>query len=60
MMRKGHSDSELEVLAMASADTGLPFITKVLTPHDVGVVERYARFLQVGTRSRSPSGASSN
>jgi len=41
----------LELLAQAREETGLPFITEVLTPHDVELVERYADILQVGARN---------
>ena len=48
---RGLGKEGLEILAMASAETGLPFITEVLTPHDVELVERYADVLQVGARN---------
>ena len=41
----------LELLAMARDETGLPFITEVLTPQDVELVAKYADILQIGTRN---------
>ncbi len=41
----------LEILAMARQETGLPFITEVLTPQDVELVARYADILQIGARN---------
>jgi 3-deoxy-7-phosphoheptulonate synthase len=39
------------MLAMARAETGLPFITEVLTPQDVELVAEYADILQIGARN---------
>ena len=41
----------LEILSIARQETGLPFITEVLTPQDVELVARYADILQVGARN---------
>ena len=41
----------LEILAMAREETGLPFITEVLTPEEVELVARYADVLQIGARN---------
>ena len=41
----------LELLAMTREETGLPFITEVLTPQDVELVAKYADILQIGTRN---------
>jgi 3-deoxy-7-phosphoheptulonate synthase len=48
---RGLGKRGLELLAQARAETGLPFITEVLTPQDVELVERYADILQVGARN---------
>ena len=41
----------LQLLAKARVDTGLPIITEVMTPEDVGMVAQYADALQIGTRN---------
>ena len=41
----------LELLAMARSETGLPFITEVLSAHEVELVAHYADILQVGARN---------
>jgi 3-deoxy-7-phosphoheptulonate synthase len=48
---RGLGEQGLRILAQAREETGLPFVTEVLTPHDVELVERYADFLQVGARN---------
>ena len=48
---RGLGKEGLEILAMARAETGLPFITEVLTPQDVELVAEYADILQVGARN---------
>jgi len=48
---RGLGKQGLEILAMARAETGLPFITEVLTPQDVELVAKYADILQVGARN---------
>ena len=48
---RGLGKQGLEILAMARAETGLPFITEVLTPQDVALVAKYADILQVGARN---------
>jgi len=48
---RGLGKEGLEILAMARAETGIPFITEVLTPHDVDLVTRYADILQIGARN---------
>ncbi|MEE8470429.1 MAG: 3-deoxy-7-phosphoheptulonate synthase [Dehalococcoidia bacterium] len=48
---RGLGKEGLEMLAMARAETGLPFITEVLTPHDVELVAKYADILQIGARN---------
>ncbi len=48
---RGLGKQGLEILAMARAETGLPFITEVLTPQDVELVADYADILQVGARN---------
>ena len=41
----------LKILAEARDETGLPIVTEVMTPKDVGVVEEYADVLQIGARN---------
>ena len=48
---RGLGKEGLEILAKARAETGLPLITEVLTPHDVELVARYADILQIGARN---------
>jgi len=48
---RGLGKQGLEILAIARAETGLPFITEVLTPQDVELVAEYADILQVGARN---------
>jgi 3-deoxy-7-phosphoheptulonate synthase len=48
---RGLGKEGLEILALARAETGLPIITEVLTPHDVELVARYADILQIGARN---------
>lgn len=48
---RGLGKQGLEILAMAREETGLPFITEVLTPQDVELVAKYADILQVGARN---------
>ncbi|HEY49731.1 MAG TPA: 3-deoxy-7-phosphoheptulonate synthase [Dehalococcoidia bacterium] len=48
---RGLGKQGLEILALAREETGLPFITEVLTPQDVELVAKYADILQIGTRN---------
>ena len=48
---RGLGAAGLELLARARAQTGLPVVTEVLTPSDVGLVAAQADMLQVGTRN---------
>ncbi len=48
---RGLGRQGLEILAMARNETGLPFITEVLTPQDVELVDKYADILQIGARN---------
>jgi len=48
---RGLGKEGLEILALARAETGLPLITEVLTPHDVDLVAKYADILQIGARN---------
>ncbi len=48
---RGLGKEGLEMLALARAETGLPFITEVLTPNDVELVAKYADILQIGARN---------
>ena len=41
----------LQILAQARKETGLPVISEVMTPEDVGMVAQYADILQIGTRN---------
>ena len=48
---RGLGEGGLKILAQAREETGMPIITEVLTPEDVGLVSRYADILQVGARN---------
>jgi 3-deoxy-7-phosphoheptulonate synthase len=48
---RGLGKQGLEILALAREETGLPFITEILTPQDVELVAKYADILQVGARN---------
>ncbi|NQT71948.1 MAG: 3-deoxy-7-phosphoheptulonate synthase [Chloroflexi bacterium] len=48
---RGMGEEGLKLLAEARAETGMPIITEVITPHDVELVAKYADILQVGTRN---------
>jgi 3-deoxy-7-phosphoheptulonate synthase len=48
---RGLGEDGLKLLATARAETGMPVITEVLTPHDVEVVAEYADILQIGARN---------
>jgi 3-deoxy-7-phosphoheptulonate synthase len=41
----------LKILAEAREETGLPVVTEVMSPEDVGIVEEYADILQIGARN---------
>jgi len=41
----------LQLLAEARKETGLPVVTEVMAPEDVGMVAEYADILQIGTRN---------
>lgn len=48
---QGLEEKGLELLAKARERTGLPIVTEVIDPHDVGLVEKYADILQIGARN---------
>src|SRR3954447_27060289 len=48
---QGLGEKGLEILAIAREQTGLPFVTEVVDPHDVPMVAQYADMLQIGTRN---------
>jgi len=48
---RGLAKEGLELLRLASQDTGLRVITEVMDPRDVGLVAEYADILQIGTRN---------
>lgn len=48
---RGLGRAGLELLAKARAVTGLPVITEVMTPEDVGLVAEYSDILQIGARN---------
>ncbi|MDO8671498.1 MAG: 3-deoxy-7-phosphoheptulonate synthase [Dehalococcoidia bacterium] len=48
---RGMGEEGLKILAEAREQTDMPFITEVMTPHDVDLVARYADILQIGTRN---------
>ena len=48
---QGMGEAGLELLAEASAVTGLPTVTEVITPELVPLVSRYTDMLQIGARN---------
>lgn len=48
---QGLGEEGLRLLALAGRQAGLPTVTEVVTPEDVGLVARYADALQVGARN---------
>jgi 3-deoxy-7-phosphoheptulonate synthase len=48
---QGLGKAGLELLSLASQETGLPIVTEVLDPRDVELVARHAAVLQVGARN---------
>lgn len=41
----------LKILAEVREETGLPVVTEVMSPEDVGIVEKYADLIQIGARN---------
>ncbi|TAL38706.1 MAG: 3-deoxy-7-phosphoheptulonate synthase [Spirochaetes bacterium] len=48
---QGFGVEGLKFLAKAKRETGLPIVTEVMDPRDVGVVAEHADILQIGTRN---------
>ncbi|MBP1752802.1 MAG: aroG [Geobacteraceae bacterium] len=48
---QGLKEEGLKLLALASKETGLPVVTEVMSPDNVGLVASYADVLQVGARN---------
>jgi 3-deoxy-7-phosphoheptulonate synthase len=48
---QGLGEEGLELLAAARDASGLPFVTEVMAPEQVALVERYADMLQIGARN---------
>src|SRR6201989_2632819 len=48
---QGLGETGLRILAEVREETGLPVVTEVVDPGDVGLVASYADMLQVGTRN---------
>ncbi|MCH8087837.1 MAG: 3-deoxy-7-phosphoheptulonate synthase, partial [Chloroflexi bacterium] len=48
---RGLGEDGLEMLGEAREETGLPIVTEVMTPADVGLVSQYADILQIGARN---------
>lgn len=48
---QGLGEDGLKLLTEARKETGLPVVTEVLTPAEVGLVAKYADCLQIGTRN---------
>ncbi len=48
---RGMGVQGLQLLAKAREETGLPVVTEVMAPEDVGMVAQYADMLQIGTRN---------
>ena len=47
----GLEEAGLKLLAQAREQFGIPVVTEVVDPHDVGLVSKYADILQVGARN---------
>ncbi len=48
---QGLGEEGLKILAACREETGLPVVTEVVDPHDVGIVCQYADVLQIGARN---------
>ncbi len=48
---RGMGVKGLQLLAKAREETGLPVVTEVMSPEDVGLVAQYADMLQIGSRN---------
>ena len=48
---RGMGVQGLQILARAREETGLPVVTEVMAPEDVGMVAQYADILQIGARN---------
>ncbi|GMV95336.1 MAG: hypothetical protein AMXMBFR82_51140 [Candidatus Hydrogenedentota bacterium] len=48
---QGLEEEGLKLLQEASRESGLPFVTEVMTPEQVPLVESYADMLQIGARN---------
>jgi 3-deoxy-7-phosphoheptulonate synthase len=48
---RGLGEEGLKILAKAREETGLPFVTEVMTTSDVDLVAEYADMLQIGARN---------
>ncbi|KAF0220801.1 MAG: 3-deoxy-7-phosphoheptulonate [Geobacteraceae bacterium] len=48
---QGLKEEGLRLLALAKKETGLPIVTEVMSPENVGLVAEYADLLQVGARN---------
>lgn len=48
---QGLGEEGLKILAACREETGLPIVTEVVDPHDVGIVCQYADVLQIGARN---------
>jgi 3-deoxy-7-phosphoheptulonate synthase len=48
---QGLREEGLKLLAMAGKETGLPIVTEVMSPDNVGLVAEFADLLQVGARN---------
>jgi 3-deoxy-7-phosphoheptulonate synthase len=48
---QGLRDEGLKLLALAGKESGLPIVTEVMSPDNVGLVAEYADLLQIGARN---------
>lgn len=48
---QGLRDEGLKLLALAGRESGLPIVTEVMSPDNVGLVAEYADLLQIGARN---------
>jgi 3-deoxy-7-phosphoheptulonate synthase len=48
---QGLGEEGLKLLSIAREETGLPYVTEVLAPEEISLVEKYADILQIGARN---------
>ena len=48
---QGLGEEGLKYLAEARKKTGLPVVTEIMDPRDMGIISKYADIIQIGTRN---------